>query len=99
VHRLGFVHAARDVLGLQRAVAVDRAGADEIDEVSPGDAIVELGVPGVTIQSWSQRHAEFEKLLWHSNIPYPKHHWMCRCCPRSMIFCSSATQSFSGHLS
>jgi hypothetical protein len=40
-----------------------------------GDLLMELGIPGVTCQAWSQRHASWEQALWHSGIPYPKLHW------------------------
>jgi len=26
-------------------------------------------------QVWSQKHAEFEQVLWHSGVPYPPQHW------------------------
>jgi hypothetical protein len=40
-----------------------------------GDLLMELGIPGVTCQAWSQRHASWEQALWHSGVPYPKSHW------------------------
>jgi hypothetical protein len=40
-----------------------------------GDLLLELGVIGANAQVWSQKHAEWEQALWHSGVPYPKHHW------------------------
>lgn len=38
-----------------------------------GDLCIELGITGANAQYWSQKHAEFEKLLWAE--PHPKGHW------------------------
>lgn len=38
-----------------------------------GDLCLALGLPSVTVQAWSQTHAEFEKLMWAE--PHPKKHW------------------------
>jgi hypothetical protein len=40
-----------------------------------GDLLLELGITGGNAQVWSQKHAEFEQVLWHSGVPYPQHHW------------------------
>jgi hypothetical protein len=40
-----------------------------------GDVMIAVGLTGARAQQWSMRHAEFEKALWHSNVPYPKHLW------------------------
>lgn len=42
-----------------------------------GDLLMELGVPGVTCQSWSMRHADWEQALWQADppVPYSKLHW------------------------
>jgi hypothetical protein len=40
-----------------------------------GDLLLELGVTGANAQVWSQKHAEWERVLWHSGVPYHKHHW------------------------
>src|SRR6476469_215377 len=38
-----------------------------------GDLCIELGITGANAQYWSQKHAEFEKLLWAE--PHPKNLW------------------------
>jgi hypothetical protein len=38
-----------------------------------GDLCLELGLTAANAQVWSQKHAEFEKLLWAE--PHPKNHW------------------------
>jgi hypothetical protein len=40
-----------------------------------GDVMIEVGITGSRAQQWSMRHADFEKVLWHSGVPYPKQHW------------------------
>ena len=40
-----------------------------------GDLLLELGVTGANAQVWSQKHTEWERVLWHSGVPYHKHHW------------------------
>ena len=38
-----------------------------------GDLCLELGITASNAQVWSQKHAEFEKLLWAEL--HPKNHW------------------------
>jgi len=40
-----------------------------------GDLCLELGITGGNAQVWSQKHAKFEQVLWHSGVPYPAQHW------------------------
>jgi hypothetical protein len=40
-----------------------------------GDLLLELGIVAGKAQVWSQKHAEFEQVLWHSGVPYPPQHW------------------------
>ena len=40
-----------------------------------GDLLLGLGITGGNAQVWSQKHAEFEQVLWHSGVPYPPQHW------------------------
>lgn len=38
-----------------------------------GDLLLEVGLTGSNAQLWSQKHAEFAKVLWAE--PHPKKHW------------------------
>jgi hypothetical protein len=40
-----------------------------------GDLLLELGITGGNAQVWSQKHAEFELILWYSGVPNPPQHW------------------------
>src|SRR5262249_14208171 len=44
----------------------------------------ELGITGGNAQVWSQKHTEFEKLLWAE--PHPRNHW-----PRFLSYVRHAT--------
>jgi hypothetical protein len=37
--------------------------------------LISVGITGSRAELWSMRHAEIERTLWHSGVPYPKHLW------------------------